>query len=72
MCYYDDFYILFLPLTQKLINSIRKILISDLESALKNTSIERKYFILRYVQKVKFYKMASATSFYFKIRGGSQ
>ena len=40
--YYDDFYVIFLPtITQKRTPS-EKILISDLESASKNRSIERK------------------------------
>ena len=51
--YYDDFYVLFLRMTQKT-NAVRKILISDLESGSKNTSIKRKkLFIFGYVHKVK-------------------
>ena len=38
-------------------NAVRKILISDLESASKNASIKRKKgFIFGYVHKVKFYQ----------------
>ena len=39
--YYDDFYVLFSFYNSKT-NAVRKIQISDLESASKNTSIKRK------------------------------
>ena len=38
--YYDNFYVLFLYNSET--NAVRKILISDLESASKNASIKRK------------------------------
>ena len=42
MFFYDDFYVLFLPIANSKTNAVRKILISDLESASKNASIKRK------------------------------
>ena len=52
--YYDDLYVLFLCIANSKTNAVRKILISDLESASKNASIKRKKgFIFGYVHKVK-------------------
>ena len=45
--HYDDFYVLFLPIKyNSKTNAVRKILMSDLESASKNTSIKRKNYLL--------------------------
>ena len=55
--YYDDLYVLFFCIANSKTNAVRKILISDLESASKNASIKRKKgFIFGYVHKVKFYQ----------------